>query len=137
MQDDFSNRLLSRLPPRVAMTLTDSQLQALKQALGDRPWPQHPVDIRRGLPLFGGRLYLVFLLGRERRSAERLAQERLAHPFWTLANSAALLAILLFAFIGFAVVLYTVKMLLGINVFPGIDMLPDGAIKRLIPWFGG
>ena len=30
-----------------------------------------------------------------------------------------------------------VKMLLGIDVFPGVDTLPDHAIKRLIPWFGG
>ena len=137
MQDDFNNQLLSRLPPEVAASFTAPQLQALKQVLGGRPWASPAVDIRRGLPLFGGRLYLVFLLGRERRSAERLAQERLIHPFWTLANTAALLAILLFAFIGVLVVLYTIKMLLRINVFPGIDMLPDHAIKRLIPWFGG
>jgi hypothetical protein len=75
---------------------------------------------------------VVLLAGGERRPADRRALERALRPIGTVAN-VVLMGLLA---IGFAVslfaVLYSVKMALGIDVFPGIDMLPDAEIQRLL-----
>ncbi|MEK7244830.1 MAG: hypothetical protein AAB223_02290 [Pseudomonadota bacterium] len=49
-------------------------------------WGRHPIDIRFSLPFLGGRFYVAALSGRERRPAERRAQERHHYPLRTAAN---------------------------------------------------
>jgi hypothetical protein len=56
-----------------------------------REWSNdHPVNIRLSLPLPIGRFYVTIVAGRERRSTERLAEERKKHPLVTAGNIAVL-----------------------------------------------
>ncbi len=41
-----------------------------------QPWTEHPVDIRVSIPLPFARYYLALVAGPERRSADRLTDER-------------------------------------------------------------
>lgn len=50
----------------------------------------YPVDIRLSVPFFGRRFFFVFLSGIERRSVERIRQERQKHSLWTIANICAI-----------------------------------------------
>lgn len=68
------NALLRRLPPEVATSFSPRQTQALKQALQSQAASRHPVDLRLSIPCWPRRLYLVLLIGQERRPMERLKQ---------------------------------------------------------------
>ncbi len=132
IDDPFLKKFLSRVPEAVADSYTDAQLDAIKLAYGARTRGAHLVDIRLSVPWITRRFYVVLLAGGERRPADRRALERALRPLGTVAN-VVLMGLLA---IGFAVslfaVLYSVKMALGIDVFPGIDMLPDAEIQRLL-----
>ena len=65
------NRLLQMMPPAVAASFTPIQREALQQALVANAWRRHPLDIRLTLPLLVKRLYVVLLVGEERRSRKR------------------------------------------------------------------
>jgi hypothetical protein len=80
---------------------------------GDRVWVAHPVDIRLSLPLPFGRYYLTLVAGPERRSTERLANDRRERPVATAAN-------LLFFFVG----------ALGINALAILDLLFYSSVLR-------
>ena len=59
---------------------------------GAQQWPSrewssdHPVNLRVSIPLPFGRYYVTLVAGKERRSAERRAAERLKHPIVKLGN---------------------------------------------------
>ncbi|MBD0268322.1 MAG: hypothetical protein ICV77_08510 [Cyanobacteria bacterium Co-bin8] len=74
--------LLQHIPPHIATTFDNAQLDALEQALNQRSRSHHTVDIRISAP-FWPRFYLVVLAGSEQRSPARRAQERQLHPLWT------------------------------------------------------
>ena len=50
----------------------------------------HPVNIRLSIPFFGARYYLTLVAGKEKRSPERLREEKRKHPLATRANIAVL-----------------------------------------------
>ncbi|MDJ0704770.1 MAG: hypothetical protein QNJ46_15920 [Leptolyngbyaceae cyanobacterium MO_188.B28] len=85
-------RLMNRLPPEIITSFSDAQLTAIRDGMASRPWRSHPVDIRFTIPFI--RLYFVFLMGPERRSSERLAQERQLNAIWTPANIAVILTVI-------------------------------------------
>ena len=88
-------RLISRMPPEVITSFSDVQLSALRAALASRSWRRHPVDLRFSIPfIFTKGIYIVFLMGTERRSRERLAKERSLNPIWTPINIAVILALM-------------------------------------------
>ena len=59
-----------------------------------REWAgQHPINLRVTLPLPFRRWYVTLVAGPERRSEERLKQERERHPLDTLPNLMFLLSI--------------------------------------------
>ncbi len=130
--DPFFETFFSRIPKAVAPTFTAEQLDAVKRAFGARYHGAHAIDVRLSLPLWRRSVYLVFLIGSERRTFDRRSLERLLRQLSTFAN-AAVLAVFLVMFMGalFAVV-YVGKQLVGLDVFPGFDMLPDRAIERLL-----
>jgi len=65
---DFVLRLRHRMPMNVGFTFTDEQLEALSNAFGDRFDGRHAVDMRTRLHLPWSRYYLVFQVGRDRRT---------------------------------------------------------------------
>ena len=58
------------------------------------------INLRLSLPLLFGRYYLTIAVGKERRSAERRAQERQKHPLVTAGNLAALGVLASILFLG-------------------------------------
>ncbi|MFN3868479.1 MAG: hypothetical protein ACK4MF_05370 [Hyphomicrobiaceae bacterium] len=69
------DRLLGLMPPHIRASFSPVQLAALSHATKPRP-EKRLVDFRVSLPFFGRRYYLTILLGKERRSRQRLHAER-------------------------------------------------------------
>lgn len=132
IEDPFLKTFFSRIPSDVAKTFSAAQLDAVKRAYGAREPGAHAVDLRMSVPLGRRWFYFVFLVGPERRVVDRLALERLFRPLWTGANVLVLVTMLiLFSGAAFSL-LYTAKRALNIDVFPGIDMLPDHMIESVL-----
>ncbi|MBW4661453.1 MAG: hypothetical protein KME15_22505 [Drouetiella hepatica Uher 2000/2452] len=63
---------MARILPEAKVTFTADQLSALKLACHQVNWKNsHSIDIRLSIPSYPRRFYVVFLAGRERRSAQR------------------------------------------------------------------
>lgn len=76
--DPAFDTFVSQIPPAVAATLTDIQLEGLQQAYFNRHNRNHAVNLKVSLPLLSQRFYLVLLAGPERRSPQRPSTERQA-----------------------------------------------------------
>lgn len=76
--EEFTFRLRQRMPMNVGFTFTHEQLEALRNAFGDRFDRRHSVDVRGRLHLPWSRYYLVVQMGRDRRLDVRrsLASQR-------------------------------------------------------------
>lgn len=74
-----SQALDETLPPKPQDTVKTTPVAA--SWAGD-----HPVNIRLSLPFFGERYYFTLVAGKERRSDERLADEKAKHPLATRGN---------------------------------------------------
>lgn len=70
---------------------------------------RHLVDLRASSPFPWGRYYVTILVGKERRSAERLRAERQTHWTRQIAVYALLASILLALATGYLVILYVIK----------------------------
>ena len=58
-----------------------------RESLSNPPWEgSHPVNLRITLPFFKKRCYVTLVAGTEKRSPERLTQERRKHPIATTGN---------------------------------------------------
>ena len=73
-------------------------------ARNNKAWTaDHALNLRLSVPMIGGRFYTTLVAGRERRSPERRAAERLKHPLITRRNVKALSVILGLSFTVLAV----------------------------------
>jgi hypothetical protein len=72
--DPMLRRVLGRMPADVAQSLSDRQLNALNKAIATPS--QHSLDIRKTVPFFFQRFYIILLAGPEQRSPERLQQSQ-------------------------------------------------------------
>jgi hypothetical protein len=110
--------LLSRLPQETASSLTDTQLQHIKVAVGSGQYRKHKVDLRGTIPLpFSAyRLYFVFLMGRNVRTLNRREKSLALFALLILTTLFLLLSAL-----GGAVILYLVKSALGVNMLEGFS----------------
>ena len=101
------DRLLGPMDRDVANSFTEAQLQELERVLAASSSRRLPIDIRITLPVLRRRYFFTVLAGPERRSAERLKQERANHRLWTFAHVCCLAFLLLLAIpavIGWAIV---------------------------------
>ncbi len=130
--DPFFRDFFARIPGDAAASFTDAQLDAVKLAYGARSRSSHGVDIRLSIPLIRRRFYMVLLAGAEHRRTERLALERALRSLWTFANAAAIVTVLVMLMLALVTGLYLGKRAAGIDVFPGIDVLPDQRIERVL-----
>jgi hypothetical protein len=88
-----ADHLFARLPRDTAESLTAEQRAAIRRAADERIWTyNHPINVRLGLPLPFGRVFVSIVAGRERRNAVRRQSERLANPLATRGNLALLAA---------------------------------------------
>ena len=115
--EDFLERLFSKLPADVARSFNDAQLAAIARAFGARRWRDHAIDMRLLIPLFGRSYYFVLLAGAERRTRRRRLRDRLLNPLMSIGNG--IVAVVFFTAILWSVVaaLYVLKSLLGISLF--------------------
>jgi hypothetical protein len=140
--DPFLQGFFARVPPEVARSFTPPQLDAIKLAFSAREWRQHAVDIRWTFGAGRWRSYLVLLMGRARRRADGRGPRLLAYLADAIGGAMertrrAVVAMLVAGLlvVGLLVVaglLYTGKRAMNINVVPGIDMLPDKEIERML-----
>jgi hypothetical protein len=118
-RDPFIDKFFTRIPREVAASFTPAQLDAVKLAFGARSWGSHAVDIRKSfaVPFIWRRIYIVLLMGAERRDAERLRAE--GAMFGTLGNALVTLAFLAIVLTPLALALYALKSAAGVDFFPG------------------
>jgi hypothetical protein len=128
----FVARFRARIDPDTAASFTPRQLAAIHLAFALRTLPRHGLDLRRSIPTPWGSIYLAIIAGREKRGADRRSSERRMRRAGAAADLALLsVVVLLLALIG-AGALYLAKMALGIDLVPGIDMLPDRELRQLL-----
>lgn len=128
----FTEKFLAALPKELAASFTAEQLLGVQRCFGLRHGGRHRLDFRRSVWTPFGRVYVVLLAGPERRAPARRSLERLLRG-GRRAGDAALSALaataLLLCLLG---VLHTLKLLLGIDLFPGIDVVPDDWLIALL-----
>lgn len=91
------------LAPDVRDSLSEAQKEAIREAVRNGPWENHPIDLRFSVPTPFGRFFMTVVAGRERRSAARRAIERERHPLLGRGNLLLVaLAMGIFAWIVFA-----------------------------------
>lgn len=127
--DPFVKRFFARIPAKTAATFSEAQILYLKQKYGHRAWGNHAVDIRLSMPFYKQGVYFVLLLGKERRSSDRLHYERLHHRFWTAANTALMSCFLVLMSTSLLGSLYILKSEFNVDLLPGLDSLPDQQIN--------
>lgn len=132
-EDPFLRTLFSRLPRHIAASFSAAQLDAIRTAFGTRGPDAHLVDLRWSIPLGRRSYYLVLLCGRNHRSPGRRALERLLRPMWSGAIAVVVAGLLTMGAGAIFSSLYVTKRALHINVVPGVDVLPDKTIERLLP----
>ncbi len=132
-EDPFLRTFLSRIPPHMAASFSAAQLDAIRLAYGARTPGAPVVDLRFSVPVGSRSFYFVLLCGRNHRSRARHLLERRIRPVWTVATAVLLGSLLLMGAGAVFSGLYVTKRALHINVIPGVDVLPDRTIERLLP----
>ncbi|MFC3230903.1 hypothetical protein ACFOGJ_26900 [Marinibaculum pumilum] len=121
-QDPFFHDFFGRIPKETWPTFTEDQLFAIKRAFGARYRGAHMVDLRVSLPIPFRRMYMVLLIGGEKRSRNRRSYDRRSQPLVTAGNivfGLFFFGMLLLALLG---ILYTLKSWIGIDLFPGMSL---------------
>jgi hypothetical protein len=116
-RDPFYEQFYARIPGPVASTFTDEQLDAIRRAYGVRRNGSHSVELRKSVPFLWTRLYVVLLVGRERRERDRLVREgsRLGF-FGELGITLLVWALFILPWVA---VLYAVKTAFGLDLSVG------------------
>jgi hypothetical protein len=116
-EDAFVQDFLAKLPATDRDSFSDAQLLAVKAALGARKWGVHPVDLRWTFRLLRHHYYVVFLMGRSRRTLSRREQQ-----IGRVLQSLVLALFLTFSALLGLVLLYLLKSALGIDIFDGFSL---------------
>ncbi|MCU0983389.1 MAG: hypothetical protein MUC89_00410 [Acetobacteraceae bacterium] len=128
----FIARFRARIDPETAASFSPRQLAAIHLAFALRTLPRHSLDIRRSIPTPWGRMYLAIVAGREKRGEARLSGDRALRGARAAVDLALLGAVALMLLLIGAGGLYLAKVALGIDLVPGIDMLPDRTLLQVL-----
>lgn len=121
-QDPFFHDFFSRIPRESWSAYTEDQLFEIKRAFGARYRGAHLVDLRVSLPVPWRRLYMVLLIGGEKRSRNRRVYDRRSQPLVTFGNflfGIFFFGLLLLSLLG---ILYMLKSWIGIDLMPGMSL---------------
>ena len=123
--------LFSHAPVGFINTFTDKQVEGLNTAMVHTDRRYHSIDYRTSISFFSIQFYVTFLMGRERRTRERLAMEgqTQAHRV-AIAYVVLTLLIVLSCLAAVASVLYLFEGAAGINPFEGNFNLRHAARGR-------
>ena len=113
-EDPFLEDFFRDMSPALARSFTDEQLLEIKKNFAGRSRGAHSVDLRFSIPFL--RTYIVFLLGRERRSRKRRADDRKFHPVATMGNLFVIAVIAIVLSVPVFITGYGIKSWLGIDV---------------------
>ena len=81
MDEVRGEAFLRKLPQDIRDGLTPAQTEAISRVAQGTIQRRHPIDFRISMPLpFGERAYLVFLIGKEKRSNARRQLEKQLRP---------------------------------------------------------
>lgn len=130
--DPFLRRFYARIPANMVQSFSDGQLDAIKRAFGSRTAGAHTIDLRVSIPFGSRSFYFILLAGKERRSLRRIAWERKLRPLLTIGNAVVIAVFIVMLCLSLATVVYVGKRWAGIDIVPGVDMLPDKQIERLL-----
>ena len=129
----FADFTLSRVKHRTLTTLSNEQIQDLREALVAQSIDsRHSIDIRLRVPLFFRAYYIVLFAGRDRRRKtlnlelnriNRLPL-RLRRTVYLVVSGSLLLTAILFM----AAALYLIKS------FAGIDLMPNSHLSDYLPF---
>ena len=65
-------RILEQLPPEEQYLFSEHQIEVLHRSALSLPKANHAINVRWSIPFLGKGFYLVFFVGKERRSRKRL-----------------------------------------------------------------
>ena len=111
-EDPALQNLLAKVPDRVKVTFTEEQLSHLRNAIVNRQWRNHSIDLRGTIPWFKYRYYYVFIAGKNKRELSRAEQQASR-----MINATFLVGFLSVSITISLLVLYLLKSSLGINIF--------------------
>jgi hypothetical protein len=89
-QDAFLQNMFSRMSPGAEELFSSRQIDEIRRAFGARSTGSHAIEWRTSLRLLRRSYYVVFLVGRERRSTPRVAIR--IPGIWLEAAAVALIA---------------------------------------------
>ena len=126
-------RMLCKMSTEARSSFSIDQL-ALLSKITKPPPPLHWIDYRVSLPFFGGRYYLTFLFGKERRVLSRIKSEGQASLTKTSIVYVAVLWLLIsISLLASLVLLYVIKSAVGLDLFSGPSVFHDFAYIRFTP----
>ena len=76
LDDELFKALMAQLPERDRASFSTRQYRALETACQNLAWGRHPVNLRLSIPLLVRRIYLVVLLGIDRRAKQRSSRSQ-------------------------------------------------------------
>lgn len=120
----LSDLIFEEVPAEIRRTLTPDQRIAIRKAIAGRK--KHAIDLRFTLQLPFTKLYFVFLVGKDTRTASTdVARDRRATARMRSARL-GLLALCCVVFIVLAAAGYLIKCIAGVDLFPWHlrDVLP-------------
>jgi hypothetical protein len=125
-EDPALQNLLAKVPDRVKVTFTEEQLSHLRNAIVNRQWRNHSIDLRGTIPWFKYRYYYVCIAGKNKRELSRAEQQA----------SRIINAVFLVGFLSISItlgllVLYLLKSSLGIDIFDDFSSGIWGWFKSL------
>jgi len=117
--------MIKKVHPSILASFTPSQLNAL--AAVSKPSPgQHWIDYRVSLPIFGRRIYLTILAGRERRSLTRLKHEgQISLAITSISYVVTTWMIASALIVSLVTVLYILKTIIGLDLIEGPSFMHD------------
>jgi hypothetical protein len=113
-KDPVLQRILAPIPAEISATFTDTQLAELKKVFIQQFSDKSAVDMRLSIPFFKRRFYLVLLMGKEKRSLQRLKNSKFK-VINSFVGTAYILAMISTILLGS---LYMIEEKLKINTFP-------------------
>jgi hypothetical protein len=114
----FTYHVLSNIDPEIMDSFTQRQLNAIYQVIAARkPNEKHPVDVRAVMPLFFFRIYVVFLMGRDKRPKVRLREAVRRRESDVSVSVFLMILSLIPIFLLLALVYYFLKVEYGIDYF--------------------
>lgn len=106
-------------------TITHEQLQAIKMVWETNDWNRHFLDISVSLPIPAIRLYIVLLVGKQRRAKRRWRYAKGVYPLRNPVNILLLLGlVIIFLISSFAILTFVWSSIYSIPTLPHPTSIP-------------